>query len=234
MKLYKPRIILFVSLLILFLAPFNVSAASQEKKVEKQITKYLDAISKCDYKTVEKTMTKSARKNIIRHHKLFEKVIKRMHKDGFQYDIQDIEVSGKQATAIVEVEYYDAYLDFIYSFEYLLDDIRKNPKLSSKSDKIRKLWVDYLIERYEEAMGKCPEPADYTLEEDWEADFDFWEDDCYATKTIKIPLVKESGQWKISKHTKAMQNMMDCKMQEASKAIKKDKKKYARYLIFGF
>lgn len=216
---------LLLLLLLFIMLPSRSMAASQEKIITNQVNKYLGSIPKQDYKTIEKTMTPTARKTIARRGSRFEKIIKRMYKYDFSYNIKNIKITGKRAEVTVRVKYYDAYVDYEDAFKQMLKKLRKeylsNPQVKWSKSYTDKVWADYLLEEYYDNTSLI------------DAD-DHWDMICVRKKTITIPLSKSNGKWRISENTKAMQDMTDNRITSSHNKILKNIDSYDHYFILGF
>ena len=236
MRTIKRVLLLFLSVIILSAVPLTVSAASSESKIKAQTTKYLNGIREYKPGSIERAFNSNAKKSFYKaDNKHIEKVIRKIQKQCFKYEIRDINISGKNATVIVYVEYYDAYDNYIGAYKDLLKFLRG--KKNYTLDASYKKWASYIWELYDDdRFNYFPDEDDLNLDEDDTAagvdPFDEW-NDCLIRTTVKIPLVKEGSTWKISKNTKQMQYMTDCRMSAAAVYIKKHSKEFLKYFIFG-
>lgn len=181
MKRYFFMILVFVLCLS---SPVHALPSKDYKKVEKLVTRYMEAVKRYDTKTyLNCYQPKKYRKGIpFWTDKSLIKYLKRTKK-YFSYDIRKITIKNKKAYAYLRVSYYDVFFD------------------------IRDAWVenyyDYLIDGnfYFDLFCKYDLASAFEYRED--------RDLCIDTKNIKIPLIKRNGKWKIEKQSTSMSIIED-------------------------
>ncbi len=176
------------------------SVASDKKQMKQAVYQYLEAVDNYDSDNIISCFQpRKYRKGFItwNNSSVYTKVIRKLHKDYFLYKISSVSVKGKKGNVTVRVRYYDAYDLVQNGFDDAIYDWGIYHLDASESELQKKIYSytmkEYKNEIYPEYYIKC--------------------------KTVKIPMVKVGGKWKIQKMTKSMQNFTDCRTVESINKI---------------
>lgn len=182
-RLLKTKIALFwfLAFLICYLLPHPIAQAANNKKIEKTVNSYMNAVKKYDIGKVKSMQIDKDVFHII--DKRFVKYIKKANKDCFKYEIKKMRVKKTSATVTLRVQYYDCKSDFKDSLKTLLKYYDK----TWSSDDVRK----YILN-------------------DLKAVYDPEYEGVLRTKTITLHLVKIGDSWKITKMGKKLLYAKDC------------------------
>ncbi len=185
-----------------------VYAASDEKKITKQVNKYFGYVKNYDHVAIDKMMYK---RHTVRYWKLssLEKTVKKINKKSFKYQIDTITVKGNKATVKVKVLYYDGYISCRASIKEQLQKI-----LNKKQSKIdlnavaSDLWKSFKYDRkyYNKHLAQ---DAAINYPDTFSEDFAEYTE-YYSYASYKIPMIKKNGKWYIQKMTANMRDTYDC------------------------
>lgn len=163
------------------LLPHPIAQAANNKKIEKTVNSYMNAVKKYDIGKVKSMQIDKDVFHII--DKRFVKYIKKANKDCFKYEIKKMRVKKTSATVTLRVQYYDCKSDFKDSLKTLLKYYDK----TWSSDDVRKYILNDLKSVYD---------PEY--------------EGAVRTKTITLHLVKIGDSWKITKMGKKLLYAKDC------------------------
>jgi hypothetical protein len=194
-----------VLLLILIMSPISnttsiVNAASDKTKIKTTINNYFKAAKKYDVKKMNKYVkdTKNYNPSELNDYSSLRSYLKIRNK-SLTYSVQKIKVDKNKATVTVKCKYLDSSTTYESAFANLILFAFANAD-KNYSDKI-------LLKKFNSIFKKSIKDSMNAYQKK------------YKTKTFKISLLKEKGNWKINTVTYDLANSVTANYYKAVKSM---------------